>query len=274
MSIYTILSSKPHNQHYLKRYIKFIEQCLIKNTGALPEYTERHHICPKSKDLFPEYGIFKDNSWNMARLSGRQHYIAHRILNLVYPWSNVVFGYKRMQTQTSKRDKTIKINSRDYEKIKLECAKKMSRSMKEYMIKHGHPKGMLGKTHSPELCTKLSLTNTGTGNPMHGSVRKDLSLINKDPIIAMKKGKSGSLTKQKWKLELFNCDSELELYFLLTNVIHKYDCFKVHKHNKNKIIDFKKLQTVLNKDITIRQLECFYFNKRIQSLVSSSSTLE
>ena len=73
-TIYTILSSKPHNPHYLKRYIKFIESCKLNTTGEL------HHIAPKSKQLFPEFKSFKLHQWNKIKLSLRQHYIAHLLL--------------------------------------------------------------------------------------------------------------------------------------------------------------------------------------------------
>jgi hypothetical protein len=77
--IYTILSSKPHNPHYLKRYMKFIGGCRIKNSYNLG-YTEGHHICPKAKDLFPEYTNKKIFPWNIVDLTTHQHIIAHVIL--------------------------------------------------------------------------------------------------------------------------------------------------------------------------------------------------
>ena len=79
MDIYSILSSKPHNPHYLNRYITFIEQCQQNNVGY--EFLlENHHICPKADDMFPEYVCFKTYPWNKAALTPRQHFIAHIIL--------------------------------------------------------------------------------------------------------------------------------------------------------------------------------------------------
>lgn len=60
MDIYTILSSKPHNDHYLKRYVKFIESCKQAN-NLCGVYTEGYHICPKRQICF----------WNINLL----HYI-------------------------------------------------------------------------------------------------------------------------------------------------------------------------------------------------------
>lgn len=78
MDIYAILSSKPHNPHHLKRYIKFIEYYKMADEQTID--IERHHICPKAYDLFPEYTDFKIHSWNKINLTRRQHLIAHRML--------------------------------------------------------------------------------------------------------------------------------------------------------------------------------------------------
>jgi hypothetical protein len=81
MDIYSVLASKPHNPHHLNRYIKFIRQCQQKNVGYGYDGTvEKHHICPKADDMFPEYKYFKEHPWNSANLTPRQHFIAHLIL--------------------------------------------------------------------------------------------------------------------------------------------------------------------------------------------------
>lgn len=79
MNIKEILESKPHNQHYLNRYIKFIEFCKVKNI-EYEGYTETHHICPKAPDLFPEYSDIKLHKWNSVKLTARQHILSHIIL--------------------------------------------------------------------------------------------------------------------------------------------------------------------------------------------------
>lgn len=115
IDIYNILSSKPHNTHYLNRYYKFILsfQHQIKIEGV----TELHHICPKSKKLFPEYSKLKDHIWNGVHLTFRQHYIAHLLL-----WKT----YHGEQTQAFRlmclRSNTSNVKqSKLYEKVKLEC---------------------------------------------------------------------------------------------------------------------------------------------------------
>jgi uncharacterized cupin superfamily protein len=79
-----ILASKTHNPHYLTKYITFINNCQEKNKGYTG-YTERHHICPKAKDMFPEFTSFIEFPWNCVRLTARQHFIAHLLLYKTYP---------------------------------------------------------------------------------------------------------------------------------------------------------------------------------------------
>lgn len=77
------LSKFEHNEMYLNRYMKFIQQCQISNFGKMLK-TEKHHILPQSKYLFPEFSDLTLFSWNRIDLTPRQHYIAHWILSKVY----------------------------------------------------------------------------------------------------------------------------------------------------------------------------------------------
>jgi len=80
-SIYQILSSKSKNTHYLNRYCKFIKHCQQANKLLSQQvYTERHHICPKSLDMFPEYTNGTLFPWNIVVLTAKQHIIAHIML--------------------------------------------------------------------------------------------------------------------------------------------------------------------------------------------------
>lgn len=114
--ILKILSSKPHNKHALYRYVRFIKYCASSiRTGC---YTERHHICPKAKDLFPEYSNFQINPWNMVTLTYRQHFIAHRMLSRVYGKSQVkAFYYMCNNTNRGLRNIPI-ITSKSYSLLK------------------------------------------------------------------------------------------------------------------------------------------------------------
>jgi len=82
--LYEILASVTHNDHYLNKYINFITACQTKNEGY-QGYIERHHICPKADDMFPEFASFVEFPWNCVKLTLRQHYIAHLLLYKTYP---------------------------------------------------------------------------------------------------------------------------------------------------------------------------------------------
>lgn len=124
IDIYSILSSKPHNPHYLKRYYKFIIWCAQVNSTKTKEelgYTEKHHICPKAKDLFPEYSCFKKNPWNMVVLTLKQHIVAHHILWKAFQTPSQTYSFFCM-TKVNNVCHPVSVAS----KLKLESAKSNS----------------------------------------------------------------------------------------------------------------------------------------------------
>ena len=118
VDIYSILSSKPHNKHYLNRYFNFIQQCCQANSSKTKEelgYTEKHHICPKAKDMFPEYKSFKKHPWNKITLTSKQHFEAHELL-----WK----AYGGSQTQAFwMMSQAMNLKSSDYEKLRGSISK-------------------------------------------------------------------------------------------------------------------------------------------------------
>lgn len=77
--IYNMLKEKCINDHWAKRYVKFCLACSNNNINS-SEILVKHHILPKHKEMFPEYANFKNNMWNCAMLTPRQHLIAHYML--------------------------------------------------------------------------------------------------------------------------------------------------------------------------------------------------
>ena len=128
--IYSILSSKPHNPHYLNRYWKFIQalQYQIEIKGI----TEEHHICPKSHDLFPEYKSLKRNPWNGVHLTKRQHFISHWILAKAYKEKQIYAFWAMCNAQSPKDDRirAYNISSKVYEQSKNIFLKKASKDRK------------------------------------------------------------------------------------------------------------------------------------------------
>lgn len=144
-----ILSSKPHNRHYLNRYVKFIISCKEPLEG---EYYETHHICPKAKDLFPEYTCLVQNPWNSKKLSARCHFIAHRILRKVYGGSQTS-AFRLMLGNIKSGGSSIRYTSRLYEDVKKEFSKIVSNrsSNTVFMNKDGELKRFCEKVvHTKE----------------------------------------------------------------------------------------------------------------------------
>ena len=125
MNIYLLLKTKPHNKHYLNRYFKFINKCILKNSLIEIEYCEKHHILPKSKDMFPEFASLKKHPWNCATLTFRQHLLAHYMLMKAYNVQSQTLSFIRTSGQY--HAKTIRgVNTRflSIAKEKLSIARK------------------------------------------------------------------------------------------------------------------------------------------------------
>lgn len=127
MDIRSILESKPHNKHYLNRYIKFINYCSNKNLLN----GEHHHICPRSKDLFPQFANLTEHKWNCVILTLRQHYVAHLLL-----WKS--FSGKQGSAYYLMSNRLGKRNSRFYEKSRLGNRKLLNESNQNRLASKTH----------------------------------------------------------------------------------------------------------------------------------------
>ena len=128
IDIYAILSSKPHNAHFLNRYYNFIQYCFRANLSLdKTVYTEIHHICPKSKDLFPEYNCLRINNWNKVVLTARQHFLAHWMLFKAYRTQGTAYSLRAMGNGQSNQYQS-RSKSKNYELVKQVTAKIISES--------------------------------------------------------------------------------------------------------------------------------------------------
>jgi len=95
--------------NYKKHYYSLIEKygALIKPTEG---YTERHHIQPKCLDG-------NDSDENQVYLSGRAHFIAHRLLNKIYPDNSKLLTAVVLMSAGQKN------SAKKYELLKNEYAK-------------------------------------------------------------------------------------------------------------------------------------------------------
>ncbi len=157
MDIYSILTSKPHNSHYLNRYIKFIKQCQQKNVDY-EGYVEKHHICPKANDMFPDYACFKNNPWNCAILTARQHFIAHMIL-----WKVYKDVYSVISTVWAMKNRNgMSVNSKMYENLKLEFSK-ISSELQKGICTLKDEFGNIVRIHRDELINFSNLKGLSYG---------------------------------------------------------------------------------------------------------------
>lgn len=133
-----------------------VYKTLVDNRLAAPlpkeEYGEEHHIVPVA-----EGG--SDDASNKVRLSAREHYIAHLLLAKIYNDCAMHCAVVFMQTGRHENRK-FKFNSRLYEKMREEFAKKLS----DWRIAHplsGSKNGMYGRHHTEESKKKMSDNKKG-----------------------------------------------------------------------------------------------------------------
>ena len=208
--LYTILFSKPHNKHYLLRYIKFIVALIDQNCND--EYMELHHICPKSKDLFPEYANLKINQWNKIKLTARQHFIAHQLLWKSYGGSQryafiaMANGVKNKHQQ----NRVTKLNSKSYSKLKEEYSKSRQ-GENNYFYHHkfiGENNHFYNKQHTPETKALIGSYHTGKVETAETRTKKSKSHIGL-------KQSSETILKQKSLKWFYNPDTGLSTRSLL-----------------------------------------------------------
>jgi hypothetical protein len=117
---------------YYKHYMRLINTA--KSRTIIEEYYETHHILPSSIG-----GL--DNSDNLVKLTGREHYIAHKLLYKHYKKfgtpdeaSKMAFAYvmmSRFNPKTNRARKDLKLSSREYEILRKANSEASSIMMKQ-----------------------------------------------------------------------------------------------------------------------------------------------
>lgn len=103
------------NQHYKKRYHKFIESINNKGTRNFSGYSETHHIIPRCLKG-------KDTKDNLIKLTLREHFLAHWLLWKAYPdYLPLASAFLQMNNKNPKTTKEFqgRITSRTYENLKI-----------------------------------------------------------------------------------------------------------------------------------------------------------
>ena len=156
-----IFSKENVNKHYANRYIRFIETMMRREKNDKLLY-HKHHILPKSDDMFPEFKNFKNNTWNCIMLSPREHFIAHWILSKTFGNSSQKIAFYLMCNASDKKssfeydiarklhiEKLIEMTKRD------ERNKKISNSLKGRPKSDAHIENLKGHIVTEETKEKL-----------------------------------------------------------------------------------------------------------------------
>ena len=117
---------------YYQIIAKAVQESREKGNGI---YYERHHILPEA--LWPEYANLKKFPWNGVLLTGKEHFVVHRLLAKIYPKTTMVFAAWQMACTNQGQ---YRVTSRTYAYLRELIAKKNA---------------------EPEICKKKSLSHIG-----------------------------------------------------------------------------------------------------------------
>ena len=121
--------------NYLKHYIKLIRKA--ESRDGIPEYTEWHHIFPKS--------IYGKNN-KVVALTLREHYIAHALLEKIF-----IKRYGKKDSRTLKMTRTFYMMNNYNNKLSRYFNSKLYESSKIRYID-----SVKGVPRSPEVIKKIS----------------------------------------------------------------------------------------------------------------------
>lgn len=176
-------NNKPKNLHYVLRYYKFIIYCLEQNVNLSESiYTEKHHILPKAPKFWPQFINLKLNPWNCAKLTDRQHKLAHWMLARAFGGGMWFAFHKVLYSKTNEQEREI--NAKSF------ISKELYRN----------------RVMSEETKLKISISNKGKtgfhnkGKNFSKETRAKIGASRKTIIITdeTKAKKSKTMSKLKW----------------------------------------------------------------------------
>lgn len=166
------------NEESLLEYLNFITDILKTGDREL-KYYEYHHIIPKSVD-----GNYAKDKDNLIKLSGREHFIAHKLLLKCFNGKNkssMYYSYNLMCN--SLHNANYEITPEDYEYYRKEFKKicienNTGDKNPNYGKKHpgvnsGSANPNYGKKYSLEFKEYLSKIKCGTNNPRFGAIHTE-----------------------------------------------------------------------------------------------------
>lgn len=158
------------NNKYYRIYKNIIERA--KSRKNISTYTEKHHIIPKS------LGGTNDAD-NLVRLTGREHYIAHRLLLKMtegIAHGKMVFALNSMMNRHNDTMDRYVPTSRVYEYLRLKLSEAHKRMGRTEEHKAAISKAHTGKTVSEDTRRRQSeaIKAAGpAGGAVKGSTRKE-----------------------------------------------------------------------------------------------------
>lgn len=119
-----------YNMNYRNMYNRIINNAINEKDLRINGYYEKHHILPKS------LGGNKEN--NLVKLTAKEHFICHWLLVKMYNKGTIernkmLFAFWRMKSNPNNNGKRY-INSRAYEKLRIEYSEILSKKMKILQI--------------------------------------------------------------------------------------------------------------------------------------------
>lgn len=131
-------------------------------------YYERHHIIPSCLGGKGNLSSIKSHP-NLVYLTAREHYIAHKLLHLIYPNNNkLLYALWMMMTMSDNTGRDYKISSKEYERVKEEYIKKNMYGKNNPIHRIENP------MNNPESRKKISEANKGrkVSNETKEKIRK------------------------------------------------------------------------------------------------------
>jgi len=163
----------------------------LKKKGS---YFERHHITPLSMGGDKSYALASDN---IVLLTAREHYIAHRLLWLIYRTREMGFAFHKMVFSQSPLQER-RFDSRAYEAAKLALSQCQRGENNPMWGKSPWQKGKVSQNKGKKLGERPYLT--GENNPSKSKearekISKALKGLKKPPISEEHKNKISERTK-------------------------------------------------------------------------------
>jgi hypothetical protein len=166
------------NEESLIKYLNYISD-ILKLGERILDYSEKHHIIPKSVD--PAFSKDRDN---LIKLSGREHFEAHKLLLDCFNDENKAFIYYSFNLMcNSLHNNNYNITPEDYEAFRKEfrsiCVENNTGSKNpNYGKKHpginaGKNNPNYGNTYSEEFKAYLSELKKGSKNPRFNTKHTD-----------------------------------------------------------------------------------------------------